>query len=98
VTITVDPIARKDVRLAVRLRSEQDSLIRDAAAASGQTMTEFVTAAAVERAHNTLADRRVFRLDDQAWAQFTALLDRPAQPIRELSDLLNRRAPWEQGD
>ena len=80
----------------MRLRSDQDSLIRDAAATSGQTVTEFVTAAAVERAADTLADRRVFRLGDQAWNQFAALLDRPAKPIPELAALLRQPAPWEQ--
>ena len=93
--MTVVTTTRKDVRLAVRLRADQDSLIRDAAAASGQTVTEFVTAAAVERASDTLADRRLFRLDAEAWAEFTALVDRPAKVVPELAELLRQRAPWE---
>lgn len=44
---------------------------------TGQSLTQFVTAAAVTRAEDTLADRRVFRLDDAAWTQFAAILDRP---------------------
>ncbi len=86
---------RKESRLAMRLTPDQDALIRDAAAVTGQSLTEFVTAAAVTRAEDTLADRRVFRLDDAAWAEFAAILDRPARPIPELAALLNEPAPWD---
>lgn len=79
----------------MRLTPDQDALIRDAAAVTGQSLTEFVTSAAVTRAEDTLADRRVFRLDDAAWAEFAAILDRPAKRIPELVELLNGSAPWD---
>ena len=94
-TSTTEAARRKQARLAVRLTPEQDTLIRDAAAASGQSLTDFVTAAAVTRAEDALADRRAFRLDDVAWDEFTAALDRPTQRIPELAALLNARAPWD---
>ncbi len=97
-TAAPEAAPRKDARLAVRLTPDQDSLIRDAAAASGQSLTDFVTTAAVSRAQDALADRRVFRLDDAAWAEFTAILDRPARPIPELTMLLNERAPWDEAE
>ncbi|MFT4217162.1 MAG: DUF1778 domain-containing protein [Micropruina sp.] len=96
VTVTSEPTRRKDARLAVRLTADQDALIRDAAAVTGQSLTEFVTTAAVTRAEDTLADRRVFRLDDAAWAEFTAILDRPARRIPELVKLLDEPAPWDE--
>ena len=86
---------RKHARLAMRLTPDQDALIRDAAAVTGQSLTDFVTSAAVTRAEDTLADRRVFRLNDAAWAEFTAILDRPAKRIPELVSLLNEPAPWD---
>ena len=95
VTTTPEADRRKNARLAVRLTPEQDALIRDAAAVSGQSLTEFVTAAALLRAEDTLADRRVFRLGDLAWAEFATLLDRPARRIPELVTLLNERAHWD---
>lgn len=52
--------------------------------------------AAVTREEDTLADRRVFRLDDAAWAEISAILDRPAQRIPELAELLSERAPWDE--
>lgn len=79
----------------MRLSPEQDALIRRAAAVSGSTITEFVTAAAINRAEEALADRRVFMLDDAAWDEFSAILDRPARHIPELAALLNNRAPWD---
>lgn len=91
-----DSPARKDARLAMRLTPEQDGLIRDAAAVTGQTLTEFVTTAAISRAADTLADRRVFRIDAAAWSEFTAILDRPAQRIPALAQLLNEPAPWDE--
>lgn len=93
---TPHTIRRKDARLAMRLTPHQDALIRDAAATTGQSLTEFVTTAAVTRAEDTLADRRVFRLDDIAWAEFTAILDRPAHRIPDLAKLLNEPAPWDE--
>ncbi len=95
VTRTSEATRRKLARLAVRLTPDRDALIRDAAAASGQSLTDFVTAAAVVRAEDTLADRRIFRLDDAAWAEFAAILDRPAQRVPELAKLLDERAPWD---
>jgi uncharacterized protein (DUF1778 family) len=87
---------RKQARLAVRLTPDQDALIRDAAAVSGQSLTDFVTAAAVTRAEDTLADRPVFRLDDAAWTEFSAILDRPARRIPELAKLLSERVRWDE--
>ena len=92
---TPEPTGRKDARIAMRLTPNQDALIRDAASTTGQSLTEFVTTAAVARAKETLADRRVFRLDDAAWSVFNALLDRPAQRIPELAKLLGTPAPWD---
>ncbi len=96
-TTTPEAARRKQARLAMRLTPDQDALIRDAAAVTGQSLTDFVTMAAVTRAEDTLADRRVFRLDEAAWAEFTAILDRPARRIPELAELLNERAPWDEG-
>lgn len=95
-TTAAEAARSKQARLAMRLTSDQDALIRDAAAVSGQSLTDFVIMAAVTRAEDTLADRQVFRLDDAAWAEFSAILDRPAQRIPELARLLNERAPWDE--
>jgi uncharacterized protein (DUF1778 family) len=67
----------KDSRLAVRLSSDQDALIRRAAEVAGTSITEFTVDAAVSHARDVLVDRRLFMLDDAAWTEFLAVLDRP---------------------
>ncbi len=95
--MTVAPSApgRKEARLAVRLTPEQNAVIREAAAATGQSLTDFVTSAALVRAEDALADRRVFRLDEKSWDEFLAILDRPGRPLPELVELFEEREPWD---
>ena len=68
----------KTTRLNVRTSPEQDVLIRQAAAASHTSMSEFMLESATRRAVHVLADRRWFQLDSDAFEEFRALLDRPA--------------------
>lgn len=95
-TATNSHTSRKDHRLALRLTSQQDALIRQAAAVRGQSLNEFVMTATLESAEDALADRRVFQIGEDAWAEFNALLDRPARRIDELAALLNTPAPWDE--
>jgi uncharacterized protein (DUF1778 family) len=80
----------KQNRLNVRLRAADDDLIRRAAQTVGQTVTEFLTTSAVERAHHVLADQRSFVLADDAWAMFIAALDHPVRPDPRLVELFAR--------
>jgi uncharacterized protein (DUF1778 family) len=77
----------KDARIAVRVSHAQDSLIRRAAEAEGLTVTDFTVQAAVNHAREILADRRLFQLDDAAWTEFLAVLDRPVQHKSQLGKL-----------
>jgi uncharacterized protein (DUF1778 family) len=70
-------VTAKTSRIAVRLSPEQDALIRHAADVEGTSITEFTVTAVVTRAHDVLADQRMFMLDDSAWTEFLAVLDRP---------------------
>ena len=70
-------MATKTERVAVRMTSEQNALIRHAAEVEGTDLTNFTVTAALAHARDVLADRRLFVLDDAAWTQFVALLDRP---------------------
>lgn len=80
----------KDARLNLRLRADDDELIRHAAAQSGQTVSEFLTTAALERAHEVLADQRTFVLDEATWKAFSELLDQPPRPDPRLVELFSR--------
>ncbi len=77
----------KDSRIAVRLTSEQDALIRRAAEADGTDLTNFTVTATLAHARDVLADRRLFALDGATWAEFLAVLDRPVSDKPRLAKL-----------
>jgi uncharacterized protein (DUF1778 family) len=52
-------------------------LIRRAAEVEGTDLPTFTVTATLAHARNVLADRRLFVLDDAAWTEFMAMLDRP---------------------
>ena len=85
----------KDSRLAVRLTSDQDALIRRAAEIAGTSITDFTVEAAVSHARDVLVDRRLFVLDDAAWQEFLAVLDRPVAPKPTLTKLFDSESIFE---
>jgi uncharacterized protein (DUF1778 family) len=80
---------RKTERLAARLTPEQDALIRRAAEIEGTDLTNFTVTAALAHARDVLADRRLFLIDDAAWTQFNAMLDRPVMHHPRLEKLFS---------
>jgi uncharacterized protein (DUF1778 family) len=87
--------ATKEARIAVRVSTEQDALIRHAAETEGMTVTDFTVQAAVNHARDVLADRRLFQLDDAAWAEFLAILDRPVEYKPRLNKLFAEDSTFE---
>ncbi len=77
----------KQARLNLRLREVDNAVIREATRQTGQSLSEFMTASAVERAHEILADQRSFVLDEDTWSHFVAALDRPPRPDPRLVEL-----------
>ena len=84
------PASTKDARLNLRLTSSDDELIRQAAAHTGQSVSEFLTTSAVERAHEILASQRSFMLVDATWERFVAMLEAPVRPDPRLVELFDR--------
>jgi len=78
----------KTERIGLRATPAQRSLLEAASEAEGTTVTEFVLEHATRAAENVLADRRVFTLDERRWREFAKQLDRPAQEIPGLRDLM----------
>lgn len=67
-----------------------DDLVREAAAAREQSLTEFVVAAATIEAERVLADRTRFVLDAGQWERFSELLERPPRENPGLAKLFAR--------
>jgi uncharacterized protein (DUF1778 family) len=80
----------KNERIQIRVSDERRARYEAAAAVQGQSLTEFVTEAADMATEHTLADRRTFLLDDDAWNQFNAQLDAPPKVVPGLVDLFAR--------
>jgi uncharacterized protein (DUF1778 family) len=78
----------RDSRLNVRATSDQEQLIRRAAAAVEKSVTDFVLGSATAEAERVLADRRWFLLDEDQWERFMVLLDAPVEDDPKLRKLL----------
>lgn len=78
----------KDTRWTLRVTEPADQVVRAAALATHRNLTDFVVGAAIGEAERVLADRTRFSLDEQAWSEFVALLDRPAKEPEGLRELL----------
>jgi uncharacterized protein (DUF1778 family) len=85
----------KDSRIAVRLSSDQDALIRHAAEVEGVSITDFTVDAVVSHARDVLLDRRLFLLDDAAWTEFLSVLDRPVMNKPRLEKLFASESIFE---
>ena len=84
------PVAAKSERLNLRLTPAQDTVLRAAADAHGETASEYVLRNAVEAAQEDLADRRVFVIDEPAWHELQAALSSPVSvPLPMLKLLSN---------
>jgi uncharacterized protein (DUF1778 family) len=83
-------MARAKERWDFRVSPETDLLVRQAADTADRTLTDFVIDAALLEAERVLADRTQFILDDQQWARFVELLDRPPKQKPELEKLFSK--------
>jgi len=73
-----------------RVPQEANDLVREAAAATDRSLTEFVVEAATVEAERVLADRTQFSLGESEWKRFSELLDRPPQENPGLAKLFAR--------
>lgn len=88
-------MATKTERLNLRLTEAQDELLRRAAEAKGEPVSEYVLRHAVQAAEADLADRRVFLVDDATWKELLETLDGPPRPAARLRRLLREPSALE---
>jgi uncharacterized protein (DUF1778 family) len=82
-------------RVDLRMTPSAKAVLQRAAAAANKTLTEFLLDSGLHAAHDTLADRRTFILDERQWDAFTAALDAPPADNPRLRELLARKPAWE---
>lgn len=93
-TSSASPSGRS-ARLGLRATPEQEAVLRQAAALTHKSLTDFILDSACRAAEQTLLDQRLFLLPDGAYQSFLALLDQPESDNAGLKDLFSRKAPWE---
>jgi uncharacterized protein (DUF1778 family) len=79
----------KTERIDVRTTVAAKQLLQQAAATSHKSVSEFLLENGLQAAQATLADRRLFLLNDDQWEEFQTTLDRPVQSKPQLKKLLN---------
>jgi len=78
----------KTQRVDLRVSPAAKQMIQAAAQAQDKTVSEFLLDSGLASAAETLADRRLFILDDSRWAKFQAALDAPPRPRPRLARLM----------
>ena len=82
------PHESRTERIDIRTTPTVKRLLQQAAAASHKHVSEFLLEQGIAAAAGTLADRRLFLLDDVRWQAFLDALDRPATVRPRLARLL----------
>jgi uncharacterized protein (DUF1778 family) len=93
--ITMNASRAKRDTLNIRIKPEERSLIDRAAQSLGKNRTDFILEAARRAAEEALLDRTVLTISPEAYAEFVARLDAPAQPNERLRRAIQTPAPWE---
>jgi len=78
----------KTERIAVRASTSVKQLLREAARVCHKNVSEFLLDAGVTAAHQALANRRNFVLDEAQWDVYQQALDRPVSAKPRLKKLL----------
>jgi uncharacterized protein (DUF1778 family) len=82
-------------RADLRMTPAAKRTLQRAAALTNKTLTEFLLDSGLNAAFDTLADRRVFQLDEKRWNAFMAALAAPPKNNPKLRRLLARKPAWE---
>ena len=81
----------KTARLEARIPSDLKTLVQRAAALQGQTLTDFVLAAAVETARRVLRESEVLTLSERDQTKLAEAILNPPAPASRLADVARSR-------
>ena len=82
-------------RVDLRMTPSAKRALAKAAAVTNKSLTEFLLDSGLNAAFDTLADRRVFQLDQVRWDAFMAALVAPPKDNIRLRRLLARKPAWD---
>lgn len=78
----------KTQRVDLRISPAAKQMIQAAAQTQGKTVSEFLLDSGLASAAETLADRRLFLLDDAQWAAFEIAMNAPPRARPRLAVLM----------
>jgi uncharacterized protein (DUF1778 family) len=78
----------------LRMTPAAKRILERAAAVTNKTLTEFLLDAGLNAAFDTLADRKLFQLDERQWNTLIAALSHPPKSNPRLRKLLARKPAW----
>jgi uncharacterized protein (DUF1778 family) len=81
-------VSSKTQRVDLRISPAAKQMIQAAAQAQDKTISEFLLDSGLASAAETLADRRLFILDDAQWAAFETALNAPPRARPRLARLM----------
>jgi uncharacterized protein (DUF1778 family) len=90
-----DTADTRSERVDLRMTPAAKRTLQRAAAVSNKTLTEFLLDTGLNAAFDTLADRRVFQLDQKRWDAFMAALSARPKRNPRLRKLLARKPAWD---
>lgn len=79
----------------LRVSRRQKALIDSAADALGRNRSDFMLDVVCREAESILLDQCYFRLGEEDFQRFTAMLDNPPATNPKLARLLKRKPSWE---
>jgi uncharacterized protein (DUF1778 family) len=90
-----ETIEARSERVDLRMTPAAKRTLQQAAAVANKTVSEFLLDSSLTAAFETLADRRVFQLDDDRWNAFMDALARPPKDNPGLRRLLAHKPAWQ---
>jgi uncharacterized protein (DUF1778 family) len=81
-------------RVDLRMTPAAKRTLQKAALVNNKTLTEFLLDTGLNAAFDTLADRRVFQVDEKRWDAFMAALAVAPKNNPRLRKLLSRKPAW----
>ena len=80
---------QKTERLDIRTTATAKAILQQAASSVHKSVSEFLLDIGLSQAAETLADRKLFALNDEQWEEFQQALDSPPKDRPALKKLLN---------
>lgn len=81
---------QKDAKITLRISKGQKNVLSQAARIRHTSLSNFVLERAFQDAQDTIANQVHFLLDDEKWELFCEALEKPAQSIESVQNLLKQ--------